>query len=90
MNKTDLYKAVATQTGTKLDDVTKIVDTFFKEMSQSLREEDVAIKDFGTFKKATQSARIARNPRTGEEIQVPEKEVIKFKASKNILKMKWL
>ncbi len=33
---------------------------------------------------------IARNPATGEPVEVPEKEVVKFKPSKNILNMKWL
>ena len=50
----------------------------------------VSIKDFGTFKKIIQPARIARNPATGEPVEVPEKEVVKFKPSKNILNMKWL
>lgn len=54
------------------------------------REKDVSIKDFGTFKKIIQPARIARNPATGEPVEVPEKEVVKFKPSKNILNMKWL
>ena len=57
---------------------------------RNLREKDVSIKDFGTFKKIIQPARIARNPATGEPVEVPEKEVVKFKPSKNILNMKWL
>ena len=68
----------------------EIIDSFFKELSQNLREKDVSIKDFGTFKKIIQPARIARNPATGEPVEVPEKEVVKFKPSKNILNMKWL
>lgn len=90
MNKTDLIKNVAKETGLKTADVTKVIDTFFKEFSQTLREEEVSIKDFGTFKKCIQPARSCRNPQTGELINVPEKEVVKFKPSKNILKMKWL
>jgi len=78
MNKTDLIKMVAE----KANKPTK--------ESQNLREKDVSIKDFGTFKKIIQPARIARNPATGEPVEVPEKEVVKFKPSKNILNMKWL
>ena len=33
---------------------------------------------------------LSRNPATGEPVEVPEKEVVKFKPSKNILNMKWL
>lgn len=45
------------------------------------RGEKVRIKDFGTFQMKTRAARTARNPRTGEEVKVPEKTVLTFKAS---------
>ena len=44
--------------------------------------ENVVIRGFGTFKRTTRSARTARNPMTGDPIQVPEKSVLLFKASK--------
>ena len=87
MNKTDLIKMVAEKANKPTKEVAEIIDSFFKELSQNLREKDVSIKDFGTFKKIIQPARIARNPAT---VEVPEKEVVKFKPSKNILNMKWL
>ena len=83
MNKTDLIKMVAEKANKPTKEVAEIIDSFFKE-------KDVSIKDFGTFKKIIQPARIARNPATGEPVEVPEKEVVKFKPSKNILNMKWL
>ena len=76
MNKTDLIKMVAEKANKPTKEVAEIIDSFFK--------------DFGTFKKIIQPARIARNPATGEPVEVPEKEVVKFKPSKNILNMKWL
>ena len=75
MNKTDLIKMVAEKAN---------------KPTKEVAEKDVSIKDFGTFKKIIQPARIARNPATGEPVEVPEKEVVKFKPSKNILNMKWL
>lgn len=45
------------------------------------RGERVQIKGFGTFQMKTRAARVARNPRTGDEVQVPEKKVMTFKAS---------
>ena len=83
MNKTDLIKMVAEKANKPTKEVAEIIDSFFKELSQNLREKDVSIKDFGTFKKIIQPARIARNPATGEPVEVPEKEVVKFKPSKN-------
>jgi len=44
----------------------------------------VIIKGFGTFKRAKQNARTARNPQSGEAIEVPAKSVVKFKASKGL------
>ena len=78
MNKTDLIKMVAEKANKPTKEVAEIIDSFFKELSQNLREKDVSIKDFGTFKKIIQPARIARNPATGEPVEVPEKEVVKY------------
>jgi DNA-binding protein HU-beta len=43
----------------------------------------VDIYGFGSFQAAERSARTARNPQTGETIQVAAKKAVKFKASKN-------
>ena len=90
MNKTDLIKMVAEKANKPTKEVAEIIDIFFKELSQNLREKDDSIKEICTFKKIIQTARKARNPATGEPVEVPEKEVVKFKPSKNILNMKWL
>ena len=54
MNKTDLIKMVAEKANKPTKEVAEIIDSFFKELSQNLREKDVSIKDFGTFKKIIQ------------------------------------
>lgn len=90
MNKKELVKIVAEKTRKSQKEVAHIIDIFFQELSQNLRENDVQIKDFGTFKKVVQPARKGRNPATNEPIEIPEKTVVKFKPSKNVLNMKWL
>lgn len=90
MNKTDLIKLTAKEVKCSEKQVGEIVDAFFKEVSQTLREEDVQIKDFGIFRKVVKPAHLAKNPATGETISVPEKEIVKFRAYKNVLNMKWL
>ncbi|ADY38196.1 histone family protein DNA-binding protein (plasmid) [Phocaeicola salanitronis DSM 18170] len=90
INKTDLIKIVAEKANQPTKEVAEIIDLFFKELSQNLRDKDVSIKDFGTFKKRIVPPKKARNPATGETIYVPEKEAVKFRPSKNVLKMKWL
>lgn len=44
--------------------------------------EKVILRGFGTFQMKTRAARVARNPKTGESINVPEKTVLVFKAAK--------
>lgn len=47
--------------------------------------EKVDVKDFGTFKLKTRAARKARNPKTGEQIDVPAKNTVTFKPAKALL-----
>lgn len=47
-------------------------------------KEKLVLKGFGTFKRHTTPARMARNPRTGEPVEVPEKETLRFKASDSL------
>jgi len=44
--------------------------------------EKVILRGFGTFQMKTRKARVARNPQTGGTVNVPEKIVLAFKASK--------
>ena len=87
MTKNQLIKNVGEKTAFSQQDVNLIVNAFLQEISLGLNSDNISIKDFGTFRKAIQKARIARNPSTGEQVNVPEKEVVKFKASKNILNL---
>lgn len=47
--------------------------------------EDIVIQKFGAFRIRTAKPRTARNPRTGEKINVPERKKVVFKASKDLL-----
>ncbi len=44
----------------------------------------IEIRGFGSFSLATRSSRIGRNPRSGEQVQVPAKQVPHFKAGKEL------
>ena len=46
--------------------------------------EDVTIPQFGKFTSATRSARNGRNPHTGDAIQIPAKQVVKFRPSSSL------
>lgn len=55
-----------------------IVAVFGAVASALKAGEEVTVRDFGRFHIKTRDARTARNPRTGESVQVPAKNIIKF------------
>tara|TARA_Y100000590_G_scaffold442836_1_gene571457 strand:- start:1446 stop:1736 length:291 start_codon:yes stop_codon:yes gene_type:complete len=68
-------------------DLSKLVDIVLYEMSSTLaRGERVEIRDTMTLQAKIQKARISRNPKTLEKINIPEKKTIHFKMSKDWLK----
>jgi len=61
----------------------RIVDAFFDTIVKTMgRGEDVAIAGFGTFRVAKRAARMGRNPKTGETIQIKASIKPKFRAGK--------
>jgi len=61
-------------------DVKKIVQRTLDTIVESLeRNETVELRNFGVFKVKSRRGRIGRNPRTGQEVSVPEKKVVVFK-----------
>ncbi len=64
-------------------DVETIVDTIIDEMSNALvRGDRVELRGFGAFSVKEREARMGRNPRTGESVQVEAKRMPAFKAGK--------
>ncbi len=68
-------------------DLEKFIDIILKEIKRALRRgERVELRGFGMFSTNTQKASIRRNPRTGEKVPVSQKQVIKWKMSKELFK----
>lgn len=64
-------------------DVERIVNTVFDEIIEAMaRGERVELRGFGAFSVKHRDARIGRNPRTGESVDVEEKSVPFFKTGK--------
>ena len=64
-------------------DVERIVSTVFNEIIEALADGDrVELRGFGAFSVKKRDARVGRNPRTGEAVQVEEKHVPFFKTGK--------
>lgn len=83
MNKTELISAVAKATELKRSDADKAVNAVITAIQTTLKKgERVQLIGFGTFESKKRPARMARNPRTGEEIKVKASKAPTFKASK--------
>lgn len=80
MNKQELIDTVASETGETKRLVGELLDITLDTIEGAVKKgERVSIPGFGTFERRQRSARTARNPRTGEEIEVAAKKVPAFK-----------
>ena len=83
MNKTDLIAITAEQTGMTKKDTERCINAAIDAITAALVKGDkVQISGFGVFESKTREARVGRNPRTKEEIEIPATRVPQFKASK--------
>ena len=83
MNKTELIAAVAEKTGLTKKDAERVVNATFETVTATLAKgEKVAISGFGNFEVKAREARVGRNPRTKETIQIPATKLPAFKAAK--------
>ena len=89
MNKAELINAAAEKAGlSKKDTETALtavaaVDATLAAITESLKaEEKVQLVGFGSFEVKSRAARIGRNPRTKEQIDIPASKIPVFKAGK--------
>ncbi|MES2202965.1 MAG: HU family DNA-binding protein [Patescibacteria group bacterium] len=83
MNKQDIAEKVHGVLGTTKADGERAVETMVDTIVGALkRGEEVSIAGLGIFKTKMRAARTARNPRTGEAVQVPSMRVPKFQPAK--------
>ena len=81
MNKTDLVNAIAEQAKLSKVDAKAALDATLNAIGGALAAGDkVAILGFGTFAVSEKSARTGINPRTKEQIEIPARKSVKFKA----------
>jgi DNA-binding protein HU-beta len=83
MNKASLAEAIAEKIGTSKADAERAVETVIESIVTTLKSgNEVSIAGLGIFSAKERAARTARNPRTGEPVQVPAMRVPKFRAAK--------
>ena len=85
MNKTELVAIVAEKSGLTKKDAEQVVSATFDTITaQLVKGEKVQISGFGIFEVKEREARVGRNPRTKEAIQIPASKAPVFKASKTL------
>ena len=83
MNKTDLITAAAEKSGLSKKDAERVVNALLDTVTASLvKGEKVQISGFGIFETKEREARVGRNPRTKEAVQIPATRTPTFKPSK--------
>ena len=83
MNKAELISTVAEKAGLSKKDSEKIVTATFEAITEALEAgEKVQLVGFGVFDVKAREARVGRNPKTKETIEIPASRVPQFKAGK--------
>ena len=82
LTRMDLSEAVFREVGLSRNESAQLVETVIELISDALvRGEQVKISSFGTFSVRQKSARIGRNPKTGEEVPIQPRRVLTFRPS---------
>ncbi len=80
IRKQELIDRIAKSTRAKRVVVKPIIQSFLDEIVAELAEDNrLEFRDFGVFETRTRAARMAQNPKTLEQVQVPAKRTVKFK-----------
>ena len=82
LTRMDLSEAVFRAVGLSLNESAQLVERVLYMMSDALVDgEQVKISSFGTFSVRAKTARVGRNPKTGEEVPISPRRVLTFRPS---------
>lgn len=82
LTRMDLTEAVFREVGLSRNESAHLVESVLEHISDALvRGEQVKISSFGTFSVREKSARVGRNPKTGEEVPIKPRRVLSFRPS---------
>ncbi len=84
MTKADIVEVISANTGITKIETEAVVNGFLKTVIESMKKgENIELRGFGSFKVVKRARRIARNPKTNQEVTVPEQFVPVLKVSKD-------
>jgi len=83
MTKADIVDIISSSTGLTKVETEEVVKGFLETVKDAMkRGETIELRGFGSFKVVKRAQRVARNPKTNEEVVVPEQYVPTLKISK--------
>ena len=88
ISRDDIAETINKEFGFSRKECLEFVNDIIEIIIDGLQKQGIVkIHNFGTFKMKRKNSRIGRNPKTKEEVLIADRNVITFKASKNILKI---
>jgi nucleoid DNA-binding protein len=85
VTKKDIVRTISEEVGLTQQQTKEIVQKTFDAIVECLvREGRIELRNFGVFEVKSRAARKARNPRTGQQVDVPQKHVVTFKPGKHM------
>ena len=85
ITKQDLVDRISDQLGCRKLDTRKIMQRFLEEITEELsRRNRLEVREFGVFEIKHRAPRKARNPQTGDTVDVPAREVVLFKPGRKL------
>lgn len=88
VTKRELVQRIAEKTGVQQISAKDVIQSFLDEIISELAKGNrLEFRDFGVFEPKSKAHRVARNPRTGDKVEVPEKTTVKFKVGRLMKKL---
>jgi DNA-binding protein HU-beta len=85
MNKGELITSIAESQNVSRAEAGKALDVFLANMVDAMKKGDrVTLVGFGSFRVVQRAAQKGRNPRTGQSLEIPAHNVVKFKPGKRL------
>jgi len=83
VTKRELVQRIAEKTGVQQISAKEVIQSFLDEIITELSKGNrLEFRDFGVFEPKSKAHRVARNPRTGDKVEVPQKTTVKFKVGR--------
>ncbi len=86
LNKEDISLILSKKTGFSTNLSKKLIDDLIELISSFLKEDNLILKNLGSFRIIHKKKRIGRNPKTKEEYKISSRKTISFKTSSSINK----